>query len=530
MLKKFFLDEDNKVNVSINAVILFLVTLIGASLNLHYGHECINDDFCLYIGQASAFLDGSLDNFIRDNAYITSHSWMGMSLVMASWGFPLMLAAVMKLGGEFMHWKMIGVVSLCFCVVLVYLLALKRSDRWIAFTAAMFVALSSELVVGTANKILSDIPYCMFALLGLYLLELMGSTQNRKHEYTFAVLLGVCAAYASEVRSNGHFIIFTFVSLAFAVLLANKYRCFALLKNSLWNVHFGPFITAIAVYMACLVGIRLMLPSNFESFHMFSKFRLSAVPFFCAKNFCAMGQTLFQMMDEIPSYLIYFIFIYLVLYGYTYTFRKNSSIFIYSVASFTLYVVWQYFEGARYLYSVMLASLPVAASGFNEMKEHHSRSCRVIAVAAWALLCFYLLWIGCNCYQNVVVNHREYNYGSFTADSGDIYRYIIENTSKNDIIFYEKPRLLYLCTGRLGFIPKVPSNEPENISAIPLANYVLTTNYIPGSYNLEMDIEANRVNMYLEKKYKCTLKRCYKNASYNMWKVVPIASSPNPAH
>ncbi len=530
MLKKFFLGEDNKFNISVNAVILFLITFIGASLNLNYGHECINDDYCLYIGQAAALVNGSLDSFIKDNAYITSHSWMGMSQVVASWGFPLMLAAVMKLGGGFMQFKMIGVVSLCFCVILVYLLSLRRSNRWTAFTAAMFVALSAELIVDTSNKVLSDIPYCMFALLGLYIVDLLGSAPTIKYEYIYATLLGICAAYASEVRSNGHFIILTFACLALVALLSDKYRCFGCFKNPQWNVHLGPSAVAIAVYVMCLSVIRVTLPSNFGSFHMFSKFSISSVSFFCEQNFWAMKQTLFQSVDGVASYLIYAAFMYLVLYGYVYVFRKNSSLFIYCVTSFALYMVWQYFEGARYLYSVMLALLPVAASGFNEMREHRSRYCRVIAMGAWAVIGFYFLWIAGDCYQNVIVNHRECDHGPLTADSIDIHQYIRANTSKTDIFFYEKPRILYLFTERLGFMPKVPPNEPESVSCIPLANYVMTSRYLPGSCLLERDIEANIVNAYLEKKYNCTLKQCYRNASYKIWKVVPVANSQNSAH
>ena len=523
MLKSFFLGEDNKANIFINAIIAFAATLIASVLNLHHGHEIMIDDFCQYIMQAGALLNGSIDDFIKANSYIISHSWMGMGMTVYPWGFPLMIAVVMKLGGGFMQWKMIGVLCLCLCAVFVYLLALKRSNRWIALLAALFVAFDYELVVTAANRILSDIPYCMLTLLGLYSMELMGRAETRKREYVYAAILGFSASYASETRSNGYLIMATFICAVGLAMLADRFKKFEWLKQVQWRVHAGSFLTAWGVYLAVVLSFRLLFPGNFGSFYMFQKFSVYNIVTISDINFWSIRNNLFLSVDENATYVIYAAFVLLFLCGCAYKFYQNFIMLFYCAGTFCLYMIWQYLDdnSARLLYSLALCMIPVAVSGLNWLREQKDINYKLAVVAASVVLFIAMLRVFGDGYKNVCVNQRECAVGAFTNDSLGLYDYIKQHTKESDVILFEKPRLLYWCTGRLCFLPQ---SFYGNLVEIPKADYLLTIQGFPCSMSFLNNFAY--AEKFLEVNCHCRLQQCYANATYTMWKVIVESESP----
>ncbi len=521
MLKDFF--KNSKVSTFVSALFVFFVAFIGSLINLHYGHDYINDDFSQYIMQAAALIDGSssIESFIKANDYIISHSWVGLGFTVYPWGFPLILAAVMKFGGGFMQLKMIEVVSFCGCAVIVYLLALKRGNRWTALVAALFVAFNYEFTVKAVNRILSDLPYCLFTLLSIYFMESMGEAETKRKEYIYAVLLGLSVAYACEIRSNGYMLVATFFCAVCVASLVNRYK-FECLKKIRWNVHLGP---SLIFFVVCAVGIftfRATLPGNLGSLYMFEKFRVFNIAPMGEINFWSMKDILFHSTDKVVLYILYAAFIALFLYGCIYSFQKNFIVLFYSISTFGLYMIWQYIDldGVRLLYSVILLSVPVASGGFEIIREH--KGYRVAVFATCVLLAFSALDIFASGYKNIYTDHRNFGVGAFTKDSLEVYEYIRTNTKQEDIIFFEKPRLIYLYTGRLGFMPQNFFNELDKIAKV---DYVLTSREFKPDVQFAQLFKEGVINKLLNEKYNVILEKRYENATYVLWKVVPCGRS-----
>ena len=112
--------------------------------------------------------------------------------------------------------------------------------------------------------------------------------------------------------------------------------------------------------------------------------------------------------------------------------------------------------------------------------------------------------------------------GAFTKDSLEVYEYIRTNTKQEDIIFFEKPRLIYLYNGRLGFMPQNFFNELDKIAKV---DYVLTSREFKPDVQFAQLFKEGVINKLLNEKYNVILEKRYENATYVLWKVVPCGRS-----
>ncbi|MBQ7558049.1 MAG: hypothetical protein IJT00_08290, partial [Lachnospiraceae bacterium] len=130
--------------------------------------------------------------------------------------------------------------------------------------------------------------------------------------------------------------------------------------------------------------------------------------------------------------------------------------------------IWPYDQGMRFLYSIALLMLPAAASGFG-LIARKTFSGRVTAALSFFLIFLALMNAVHGGIRNIRAK-RTMEHGAYSADAEDIFGYISENTGKDSVILFKKPRVLYFRTGRLGFTP--PADRLKD--RISDADYILT--------------------------------------------------------
>ena len=451
---------------------LCLITFLASFMNLRNGHEW-GGDFSQYIAQGRAVCQGTVPEFRRDNLFIIENSSEGLGMPVYSWGFPLLLSLFMKLGADSIFlMKFSGVLSLCVCVAAVYLMSAKKAGRPAAVTVSLLAALSPELL-GASDQIMSDLPYSAFALLSLLFMEKLGYMKpeekrgNKSAGRTMvltAALTGFFSLYATEIRSNGYALILTFIC---GLLLAQLKDRIIFTKNILWKPGMISSFTVFAVYGAGLILFRLILPGSPESSSMFGRNFLSVMLVNTERNLFVMRK-LFALNDVYASYIFFFCFLCLALAGFIACFEKNFLAAIYCAGSFFLYMIWPYDQGMRFLYSIALLMLPAAASGFG-LIARKTFSGRVTAALSFFLIFLALMNAVHGGIRNIRAK-RTMEHGAYSADAEDIFGYISENTGKDSVIMFKKPRVLYFRTGRPGFTP--PADRLKD--RISDADYILT--------------------------------------------------------
>ncbi|MCR5304695.1 MAG: hypothetical protein K6E33_09050, partial [Lachnospiraceae bacterium] len=440
-----------KTAVAVVAALIFALTFFTAFLNLSSGHNW-GGDFSQYIYQAKALVNGTVDQFREDNAFIINNSGEGLGLPVYPWGFPVFLSLFIRAGfNTIFLMKIPGVMLFSLSAVLVFLLSKRRGSTAAAAAGALIASFSAELS-GATNTVLSDIPYCAFTLLSMLLMEELGYEKYRRKKYILAVLFGLSAMYATEIRANGFAVILTFI--CGLILLFIKDRIGFIKKMDFadkitWDPGKKPAIAAIISYGIGVLAFRVILPGSPESASMFGSNMIGTIVSNTERNLLIMRK-LFSFNDDNLNYMLFAAFLLLALTGFILQFEKNFLLAIYCAGSFFLYMIWPYYQKMRFMYSIAFLMIPAAVSGY-ELVKKKSRISLVIAAVTVSVLLLSGTMLTYNGYQQTFVKHRETEKGSYSPDALATYEYIKENTSEDSVIIFEKPRVLYLNTGRLGY-------------------------------------------------------------------------------
>jgi hypothetical protein len=187
------------------AAIVFAALVVAVCrYNQHGGHDW-GDDFSLYIRQAKAIAEGSVNKVISQNKFsLAASSWHSFSPSIYPWGFPLMLAPLFAIGGiNYGLFKLLEAVLLGGFLLLLYALLNKRIGR-LGGLAVMATIGLSVAYVGWTDTVLSDIPYLFMAYLSLWLLDRVRRDRLLAgHRIGPLIGVGIAAGYAFSTRREG---------------------------------------------------------------------------------------------------------------------------------------------------------------------------------------------------------------------------------------------------------------------------------------------------------------------------------------
>jgi len=527
------------------ALLLALVLMILSAMTLTAGQPVNSDDFAGYLNQAIAISEGRLDEQIRLNPWMHPSPAPFLNAddetLTYVWGYPLILSLLHKVFGfdtwnygTMLYYKL--PVAFCFGLIGGVLFLFYR--RRFCWASSLFLSLCFSLNVhffSDVNSISPDIPFLLFFLLCLWLIEVALEQKQILKRILFFAILGVCLWYTYVLRLNG-FSILMIVAIAHAVHLITQRKGLTLLH-----------LIELLPYALCFLLLQisyLFLPEATSNLSDIGDVDLptilSHLPYYF-HLFCDWLTALFSRTDTglfHANFLGPLMLIFFVIGVIKENFWRNIHLYVLIACTVLALFLISYRQGLRYTYTILPFLLLYAAHGASHvyrwayahmdavLQKTTSHSIRFIGFLAAFVLVFQTGLYALDCFQ-----HRgdalpvDDMYSTYAVDT---YHFIQQNTPDDCTIAYFKPRALYLNTGRFSFKPQLPDEYIHNGEVfLPYqshrtdlmdADYILICNEVDDNNPMyPYGEQVRRLTSFLEG--KAELQCIYQNPSYELYEL-----------
>jgi hypothetical protein len=421
---------------------IVVVVAICYVVTLKPGHVFVNDDFAAYIMHAKNLADGHPYSDIR---YVPNPDAMWLS---PSNGYPpvypAILAPVYRIFGVDLRAFKIATV-LCFIGFLaVYAESVQSEVGW-AGTAVLLALLSFNPVFwGQRDFILSESPYLLFSFAALLAIERVYDRLSRdRFELGSALLVSVLVYCAYGTRTIG-------IALAFALVAADlaKFR------------RPSRFLFSVLGFTGVLVAVQTLLLTSPKGYVSAFHFSLHTV----AVNIVYYGKTLSYVWQNGWSKEIQIVFAMAFTAAATWGFLKSlwgerGVKEFYLLAYAAVLLTWNSEIGLRGLLPILPLYFFYGLREWIRILGALRLPVRVIATAA-------LVGIAAVSYAGEIRHTQrmpaEPNVSDATAEQ--LFAFVREHTSPEDVLVFPKPRTLALLTER-----RVAALSPEQSGAQSLA-------------------------------------------------------------
>lgn len=503
------------------ALILGLLALIICVFKMNESFRMV-DDSAAYISQAIAIAQGTTGKFIADSALmIGKYDLEYMTPTTYPWGFPLILSPIYKIFGfNIFAFKSVGIVCYAIFVGIFYLFCVRRLTKTYAIFATLLFALNPYMTNFAANEIYSDIPFLLVSFVALIILGKLfansthygkiaeSSSKSTKIGLFIATFGGIFMLFASLTRINGFVILCALIVMQSILIIkhfAPQIFCVKFLSpfariNSpySWRIHAIPHI----IFIIGFTGISFVLSSG-SGRHL--EYLTLITPQSILRNLSLIKFDWLIPLGtnfDILLFVICAIFILLGIYAKIYKNAESAqNIFyiIFILGFFVLIALWVEFE-KRFLF----LSAPFLVFWCFCGIEFIDKVILNRAVAVFIIfILLNLVWI--NVRDISFIKSDTSPDSAYSAESRQIYNFIIANTSENAIIISFKPRIFYLNTARLGFVsPKI-----ERLSE---ADFVVWNGRYVNDLHTMQDI--------LSPKFREKTELIFQNSEYKLFKII----------
>ena len=427
---------------------LLIIICLSILLNIsafRKGHDWA-DDSALYIAQARSLVEGTTVQLLAQNSYAMSHSTFPIGPDLTPWGLPIILSPIYALFGlNFLLMKLAGIVFFELSLVVLFYLFLGKLDNILALFSIGFFAFH-PFVLLLNDYVNSDIPYLFFSFLSILLIEsIIIRNKLSDHRFFGQSLIGFFIFTSYSIRSIG----IVLLPLLFITQIVSTIRIHPknFLKYLIYDkLFFLPYLTFTLFEFL----MYLLLPYAFSTqVSMISSPNLSSI-MALIKNYINVTSEFFGSYYPVIIYGTAVPFVTLGLYK---TFRKSYLYALYPLLTLTVLVSVPFSQGIRYLLPVFPFFVYFLCVGLQNSPLHLSLTSKYF-IFRLKLSYIYMAIIIClvvlSSVQDVYVNlkNKRVTEGPFTAKSQEMLHFLLDHTSKNDIIIFFKPRFITLLTRR----------------------------------------------------------------------------------
>lgn len=426
------------------ALLCAVLCLIPAVMMIYPGHVW-GGDFSQYIAQARALATGSVESWYEKNAFIISHSGKGLGIPVYPWGLPFILAPLYALFGEWLFaFKLVEILFLAGSVFASYLFFEKKTNKWAAFILALFMGLNPVYIQNT-ESVLSDIPCMFFSILAVIYVEkhLKESVSPVKN----AVLSGFFIFCAVQMRSMALSLLAalicyeaaSFIWGAFLEKHLTKFKVFAGGKSGngrfydkKWQYHLIPYV----VFLAGTNLVNVLLPKAGESYADWFKLSFENMKMMWSRYYAEFYRFLGRFFVIILILAVVGMLCYLGTEFYLAT---------YVLGTFFMLLIYEYYPGARCLFSIVPFLFLFSYYGVEAVfRRTKSGLVYYIAMAgAVIVLAFYISDVG----RGISFRQKiDRPVEAYSLDAQGVYDFIAGSIDKESVVYFFKPRVLYLNT------------------------------------------------------------------------------------
>lgn len=417
--------------------------------------------------------------------------------------FPLMLSPFILVWGVQLQLLKLPVIF-CFIGALFFL-----NNRFLNKEMSLVVKITSLITIGIcpyffffSENILSDLPFLFLCYLALHSINLQNDgAKTNKEKFGMAILTGLLIYLAYGTRSVG-------LALLPVALLADFFHH---KKITLY------FIVTLFSSLVFIFLQYLLIPQTGSYLDQF--------------NFSLHG-LLAGILDTISDYL--------TLLGHIFPFKNqtlvNSCLLLLSVSfvvgvinrfkkkitSFEIFFfvylgvlcLWPAFQGERFLIPVIPLFFLYAIEGFEKItllfKWIWLRKSLSILLLAFVISLYGSIYLK---------SFPRTNYDIKKPATQELFRFVSNETSKDDVILFFKPRVLALFVERQSVAMAIPASDGDTLGRMKElgVDYVI----LRKNYPYEIQPELNEFLMGNASNFKLI----YENSEFNVYRVISYISS-----
>lgn len=185
---------------------------------------------------------------------------------------------------------------------------------------------------------------------------------------------------------------------------------------------------------------------------------------------------------------------------------------LYAAGTLALYCIWPVFIGIRFGFSAFMALL-IYVSFALKWAKLKCVDFKILRVACMVVPISIVTILGVSEMAYIVkysIDPPALNLGPYTEEAEELFEFINSSTQENEIIVFQKPRAVYLNTGRLGMqVDYKDFNEK-----LPQADYI-----IDGVESDLGDFDVDVLNQYDIENESIELSQVFANDKYTMFKI-----------
>ena len=451
----------NRVWQNLFPYLIIIISSIAIIFQWSSGHNW-GDDFAAYILQAISIADGEVPQFVSKNYFTIHHSSYAVGPVTYPWGFPLLLSPVYIVFGL----NIIAFKALCLVCFILFLLTLALGFKKFLDhkEIIIFIALFGFNLefINFSDNVLSDLPFLFFSTLAILLMSGVSKLKTKKVSLIIFCGIGISITCAVMIRTNGLLLLLTYIVILLIGATTNQF-------SKLQPYFFNPFedlksfsnffrwmCPSIPIFMVLFVVLlaNQILPDK-QASHLDFLSGVSINSIIDNARYYAWLPRSFFSHEVNFGKLIYVVTIPFVLIGIRNQWKNTTVFIIYIIFTLAMYFAWPPRQGLRFLYPVMpfyifyfLIGLRILPNISKHIKSSIILPTLIIAIALIP--------------QTVIaIKHsaawRDIE-GPFTVPSQEMFRFISENTSEEEVIVFFKPRAMRLFTKRDSLVYSKPED------------------------------------------------------------------------
>ncbi len=413
-------------NGPFSKALLFATVLTALALSywvIDDGHD-YRGDFAMYISQAQAMLDGSVSQLYEANRYAMDNSETNLGPYLYQFGFPSLLALVIKVYGvNFFAFKGLCAVAFACSIPIIYsLIRPYFSSKLEPWLITWLIATNSAYVIFT-NSVLSDLPFLFFCVISLWAL-------GKKQTWFKAFFLGLLFYFSYLIRDIGIVLIPTY----FVWQLFNSKRPRSLFEGLNLSL---PYL----VFSICfLIGLTI-LPKGQENHLKLMLSDVSWASLLDNLNYYRVLLCRFFYLND--ASLVVLVPIFLMVMGSISVYKKSPYLIAFTVLTLTILFIWPFKQGLRFLFPLLPFLLLSMFKGFELLLCFNGKTARLktLVLVGFTGMMLYLSFKEINQYAQ-----KETNL-CYSTEQIELYEFVKKELPKEAIMAHYYPRVFRLFTG-----------------------------------------------------------------------------------
>lgn len=479
-------------------IFCFASVIFFSLLVLSEGHNW-GGDFSQYLAQSRAILNGEISSWLEKQSFIISESTPGFSPLIYPWMTAIILLPAYSLFGmNFFFFKLTEIFLLAAAWIIFFLFVKQKENVKVAAILTSILMFNAHYIFLTDN-ILSECPFLFFSFLAIFLFY-----RREKNFKLYGAAIGAAIFFAVNTRTLG-------VALLIALLLEDFFSLLKEFSPRLNKKKFAaekifPRSVPYLTYEVLSVIFSWLLPTvtlqNNTGYLVTFSLNLSDI--FAQAIYYAKLFGIFFLPDvkniwsqNFDGVLIYFALIIwgaLAIIGAAKNFLANRFLIFYIGVTLATVISFGAHAGIRYIFGIIPFVFYFA---FLAVKNFEGKKIMVVVLLAITLF-----------FSATSILIFNLNGGTsnqaYTKEAEEVYNFINKNISDDKIIFFFKPRVLYLNTNNRTYF-----KEADEEDSLKSADFVLLTegDYYP---ELKKILESNST------KYK----KIFGNGKFNLYEVM----------